>query len=72
MKLSELVSLLETDKLPESFEGVVGNGEDDKAGLKRKREGGVAGEAESDLLVGVVPPANDIYRARQQKRVHVA
>ena len=64
------MSLLETDKLPQTFEGVVGNGAEEKAGIKRKREGG--GEVESDLLAGVVPPANDIYRARQQKRVHVA
>lgn len=73
MKMTELMNLLETDKLPSSFEAVAGNGggaNDDKAGIKRKREGG--GEAELDLLGGVVPPANDIYRARQQKRVHVA
>ena len=70
--MNELMSLLETDKLPQTFEeSAIGNGggAEDKAGLKRKREGG---EVESDILAGVVPPANDIYRSRQQKRVHVS
>ena len=44
----------------------VGTGEGGKAG-KRKREGE---ESDEETLNGVNPPLNDIYRARQQKRVH--
>lgn len=71
--MNELISLLEGDKLPDNFQDVVGNGAGDKGAVKRKREGGGAGgaaEPEGELLG--VPPVNDIYRSRQQKRVHVA
>ena len=71
MKIGELQSLLKTDKLPESFEGVVSNSNGEKAGQKRKREGsGEEGSRPMDALGA--PPINDIYRSRQQKRVHVA
>lgn len=66
--MNELVDLLKADKLPSTFEGVVGNGGGEKAGLKRKREGG--GEEGEEDLAGA-PPINDIYRSRQQKRVNV-
>ena len=38
--------------------------------LKRKRGGG--GEESDEDTNGIAPPINDIYRARQQKRVHTA
>ena len=68
MKVAELMDMLQSDSLPNSFENVIGNGE--KAGQKRKREGGVVEEGAGQS--GEVPPVNDIYRSRQQKRVHVA
>ena len=37
MKVAELMDMLQSDSLPNSFENVIGNGE--KAGQKRKREG---------------------------------
>ena len=36
--------------------------------LKRKR--GDGGEESDEDTNGIAPPINDIYRARQQKRVH--
>ena len=36
--------------------------------LKRKR--GIGGEESDEDTNGIAPPINDIYRARQQKRVH--
>ena len=38
--------------------------------LKRKR--GDGGEESDEDTNGIAPPINDIYRARQQKRVHTA
>lgn len=38
--------------------------------VKRKR--GDRGEESEEETNGVAPPINDIYRARQQKRVHTA
>ncbi len=69
MKLNELSRLLETDKLPDSFDSsaVDGGGGEGPGGTKRKREGDELGEGE-----GEVPPVNDVYRSRQQKRVHTA
>lgn len=71
--MSELISLLENEKLGNTFEGVAagndaaqqGGGGGEKAGQKRKHDGEIDGS-----FLGV-PPANDIYRSRQQKRVHV-
>ena len=39
-----------------------------KAGKRKRGEGGDASDEEATN--GVAPPINDIYRARQQKRVH--
>ena len=74
VKMNELISLLENEKLGSTFEGMpVGNdtgasstGGGEKVGQKRKHEG----EMDGGPFLGV-PPANDIYRSRQQKRVHV-
>lgn len=65
--MNELISLLENEKLGNTFEGTAGNdaGGVEKAGQKRKHDG----EMEATFLG--VPPANDVYRSRQQKRVHV-
>ena len=67
--MNEFISSLMTVQLDANFEGMVGNevGGGDKAGLKRKRDT----KQEEDELMRV-PPVNDIYRARQQKRVHAA
>lgn len=65
--MDELVNLLEAVELGANADEAVGNdtGGGEKAGLKRKHEGG---DLEDELLR--VPPVNDIYRSRQQKRVH--
>lgn len=70
MKITELLGLLKTDKLPGTFDGVVGTDNGERAGQKRKHEGG--GEEGDRTGDAVVPPVNDVYRSRQQKRVHVA
>jgi hypothetical protein len=68
VKMDQFLRLLETLELGTNPEGTpVGStagGAEEKAGLKRKRENG-----EEDELLRV-PPVNDIYRSRQQKRVH--
>ena len=75
MKITELIGLLEVDSLPDQFESVMGNEGGDKekvgTGTKRKREGeeDIQGGGGGGELLGV-PPTNDIYRSRQQKRVH--
>ncbi len=56
MQLNELMSLLDTSDGSEFIGGRSG---------KRKRDGGE--ESDDD---GSAPPINDIYRSRQQKRVH--
>ena len=45
-----------------------GDGPSNEAGVKRKREAG--GEIEGEVVGNA--PINDIYRSRQQKRVHLA
>lgn len=70
VKIDEFLSNLEAMELGQNFQAVSGqDGEaaGEKPAGKRKREGV---EEEEDLLK--VPPVNDIYRSRQQKRVHVA
>ena len=61
MQLDELIHLLDTNQVSEDFSnGGVRSG-------KRKREGG---ESDDEAANGGAPPINDIYRSRQQKRVH--
>jgi len=63
--VDELIRLLVTEPLTNSTEGSGDTAEVEKVGTKRKREaGGPEGE-----LPGIAP-VNDVYRARQQKRVH--
>ena len=70
VKMDPFLQLLETVNLGANAEGAAGGGgsttgaPEEKVGLKRKRENG----EDDDLLR--VPPVNDIYRSRQQKRVH--
>lgn len=74
VKMSELITSLATVELGSSFEGTMGNegggggggGGGEKVGLKRKHDG-----TEDEELLRI-PPVNDIYRSRQQKRVHPA
>ena len=64
--VDELIRLLLTEPLTNSTEGLGDPAADvDKVGTKRKRE---AGDPEGELPG--IAPANDIYRTRQQKRVH--
>lgn len=90
MKLNELLSLFELDRLPETFEDVATNsaaaaagaggaGGPASGGSEGERSGGIKRrrEVEQDGLLtdgdfSRAPPTNDIYRSRQQKKVHVA
>lgn len=67
VKMDELLHLMETMELGSSPDSAVASsngGGGEKTGVKRKRENG-----DDDELLRV-PPVNDIYRSRQQKRVH--
>ena len=46
----------------------VGTGEGGKTGKRKRGEGGE--ESDEEIANGLNPPVNDIYRSRQQKRVH--
>jgi len=63
VQVDELIRLLLNEPLPASTE-VSDVVDTEKVAVKRKRE------PENEGEVGVVPPVNDLYRARQQKRVH--
>ncbi len=56
MQMEQLMALLDTS-----------DGSEVTRVAKRKREGGEDNEEDEN---GGAPPINDIYRSRQQKRVH--
>lgn len=71
--MDDLIHLLETVDLGANSDGTAGTtegGGGERAGLKRKRASGKEDGGGEELLK--VPPVNDIYRSRQQKRVHAA
>ena len=69
VQLNELMQLLESNKIPDTPSGDAAGGNEGGKAAKRKRgEGGA--ESDEETANGVNPPINDIYRARQQKRVH--
>lgn len=62
------MQLLESNRVPDSVSMDVGLGEGIKTGKRKRGEGGE--ESDEEMANGMNPPVNDIYRARQQKRVH--
>ncbi len=64
MQVDELIQLLLDEPLPASTD-ISDAVDTERVAGKRKREPDNEGE-----VGGVVPPMNDVYRARQQKRVH--
>lgn len=68
VQLEELTKLLESNRIPDSISMDVGTGEGGKTGKRKRGEGGE--ESDEETANGLNPPVNDIYRARQQKRVH--
>ena len=67
VQLNELLQLLDSNRIPDSASGDVGMGEGSKTGKRKRGEGE---ESDEETSGGVNPPVNDIYRSRQQKRVH--
>ena len=62
------MQLLESNKIPDTSSVDAGGNEGGKTGKRKRGEGGT--ESDEETANGVNPPINDIYRARQQKRVH--
>ena len=62
------MQLLESNKIPDTPSMDAGGNEGGKTGKRKRGEGGA--ESDEEAANGVNPPINDIYRARQQKRVH--
>ena len=63
--MNELIHLLETNKTLDSVGSTLTGGDGVRVGKRRRGDTGEESEDE-----GAAPPVNDIYRARQQKRVH--
>ena len=68
VQLNELTQLIQSVQVPDSVSTEGGGGEGVKTGKRKRGEGGE--ESDDETANGVNPPINDIYRARQQKRVH--
>lgn len=62
VQLDELVHLLSTNQVSDDFS--------DSGGRTGKRKREVGEESDEEGTIGGAPPINDIYRSRQQKRVH--
>ena len=62
------MQLLESNKIPDTPSADAVGNEGGKTGKRKRGEGGA--ESDEETANGVNPPINDIYRARQQKRVH--
>ena len=62
VQVDDLIRILLSEPVVGNSEGGGDTTEMEKVGIKRKRE---PGEVEGEMA-----PVNDIYRTRQQKRVH--